>query len=61
MRQKLERGHEEMPRIAIDLDLEAVQHESMRERIERVRDEPNRQSLCFQGTLHAPHRRNVNI
>jgi uncharacterized protein (DUF885 family) len=41
MRQKLERGHEEMPRIAIDLDLEAVQHEPMRERIERVREDLN--------------------
>ncbi|PMD20672.1 hypothetical protein NA56DRAFT_646321 [Hyaloscypha hepaticicola] len=41
MRQNLEKGLEEMPRISIDLDPEAVQHESMRERIERVREDLN--------------------
>ncbi len=41
MRQKLKKANEEMPRIAIELHPEAGQHESMRERIERVREDLN--------------------
>ena len=41
MRQKLEKDYQEMPRIALNHGSEAVQHESMRERIERVREDLN--------------------